>query len=78
MFGITLIQSLEISGLEFNSTTPWPSDLTGLDYFLWSTVKSMMYETPVLNVKDLKSKQTYDCFHPLYEKDYLNVLASSF
>ena len=32
---------------------PWSPDLTHLDYFLWGSMQSMMYGTPVTSEEDL-------------------------
>ena len=36
--------------------TSWSPDLTPLDYFLWSSVKSMVYGTPVTSEEDLTER----------------------
>ena len=32
---------------------PWPQDLTPRDYFLWGSIKSMVYGTPVTSEENL-------------------------
>ncbi|KOC61905.1 hypothetical protein WH47_05341 [Habropoda laboriosa] len=42
----------------------WPPgspDLSPLDFFLWGTIKDIIYDTPPRDVNDLKSKVTQTC-----------------
>lgn len=47
-----------------NGPTHWPSkspDLTPLDFFLWGTLKNIVYKTPSLNTEHLKEKIRTAC-----------------
>ena len=55
MCGITSTLHIEIDGLVEGPApcSAWSPDLTPLDYFLWGSMKSMVYGTPVTSEEDL-------------------------
>ena len=53
MCGITSTCHIPNQWIGRGGPVPWSPDLTPLDYFLWGSMKSIVYGTPVTSEEDL-------------------------